>query len=97
MSRSIALPLSADIRLCMVPPHHLVVVAPPPLKADTNVFLRPGVCGLFTFDPGLTWPDRSGCQWAEEYLKAGHPICFQFTALADALACHKRLVKEAVN
>lgn len=34
MSRSIALPPSADIRLCMMPPHHLVIVAPPPVKAN---------------------------------------------------------------
>lgn len=96
MSQRIALPPLADIRLCMAPPHHLVIVAPPPLKASMDEFLRRGVRGLFTFDPGLSWPDQSGCHHAQEYLRLGLPVCFQFTALADALACHKRLVKEAV-
>lgn len=97
MSRRIALPASADIRLCMVPPHHMVIVAPPPLRAILEEFLRPGVRGLFTFDPGVTWPNPSGCRYAEHYLKAGEPICFQFGALADALAFHKRLLREAVQ
>jgi hypothetical protein len=73
----------------------MVVVAPAPLKADLDLLLRePSVIGLFTFDPGVTWPDRSGCAYASAYLAAGHAICLQFDALGDAVAAHERLQRE---
>ncbi len=96
MSRIISAPAGADIRLASMGRHHVVMVAPPPLKAELNAFLRPGVVsGLFTFDPGMTWPDRDGCAFAQQYLKLGVPVCFQFGSMADALTCHSRLLREA--
>ncbi len=90
-STQITLPPGSDVRLCLVSPFSLVLVAPPGTKADPDMLLRSGIAGLFTFDPGLAWPDRSGCAAATAYLAAGHPICLQFEALADAMACHKRM------
>lgn len=96
MAASISIPASADIGLCLRPPHSLVVVAPSPLKADLELLLRkPSVVAMFTFDPDVTWPDRSGCAYASAYLAAGHAIVLQFDSLGDALACKSRLVKEA--
>ena len=79
------------MRLLMQGGLHFVIVAPPPQQADLAMFRRPGVSGLFTFDHGLSWPDREGCRLASAYLKANHPIAFCFEALGDALACRKRL------
>jgi len=96
VSRTIALPQGTDIRLSIRPPYHLVVVAPSPLTANLDDLLsKPRVIGMFTFDPGVTWPDRSGCAYASVYLAAGHPICLQFDELTDALACRERLAKQA--
>ena len=86
----ITVPPGSALRLCLVCPISLVLVAPPGVKADLDMLCRPGITGLFTHDPGLTWPDRSGCAAATAYLAAGHPIALQFEALADAIACHAR-------
>lgn len=93
-SDTIALPPGSDIRLFMLVPYSLVIVAPAPHKATTDMSTRPGLSGLFTFDPGMSWPDRSCCRYAENYLQTGSQVCFQFESLADALACHKRLLRE---
>ncbi len=95
MTCTIAIPAGADIRVAMLPPHHLVLVAPPPLKADVAKFLQSGVSAVFTFDDGMNWPDQDCCRYAEQYLRAGIPICFEFGAFADALTCHRRLLQEA--
>ncbi len=89
-STNIDVPPGSDLRLCIVSPVSLVLVAPPGVKADLDILHRPGIAGLFTHDAGLTWPDRSGCAAATAYLAAGHPIALQFEALADAMACHAR-------
>ena len=93
MSRSIEIPAGSDMRLLMRGGLHLVIVAPPPQRADLAMFRRPGVSGLFTFDQGLAWPDRDGCHAASAYLKADHPIAFCFETLGDALICKKRLAE----
>ncbi|MDQ2802606.1 MAG: hypothetical protein M3Y41_07945 [Pseudomonadota bacterium] len=96
MSRTITVPPDADIGLTMQGRRHMVIVAPAPLKANLTLFTRPGTLGgWFTFDPGLTWPDRNCCRFASHYLQTGIPIGFEFAALADALACHRRLLREA--
>ena len=91
MSRSIEIPEGADIRICTRSGMSLLIVAPPPQKADPDMFERGGISGLFTFDPGLTWPNQDGCRAASAYLKAGCPIAFIFEALRDALVCRERL------
>ncbi len=94
---TITIPPGCDIRLSIVAPHSLVLVTPPGVEADLGMFRRPGVAGLFTFDPGLTWPERSGCLAATFYLANGVPICLQFDNLADAMTCWKRLLAETVK
>lgn len=94
---AITIPPGCDIRLSIVAPHSLVLVAPPGVEADLGMFCRPGVAGLFTFDPGLTWPDRSGCLAATYYLSHGCPILLQFESLADAMTCRKRLLVETAR
>ena len=95
MSRTIEVPAGSDMRLCTQGGWHFVLVASPPLQADVAMFRRPGVSGLFTFDPGLTWPDRDACRAASAYLKAKHPIAFCFERLGDALVFRKRLGEPA--
>lgn len=92
-ARTIALPPGTRCRLAMRPPHHIIVAAPPPLEPTLDaLFAKPSIVGLFSHDQGVTWPDRDGCRWAGEYLRAGNAIAFQFESLADALSCHKRLL-----
>lgn len=92
-SDSISIPAGTRCRLAMRPPHHLIVTAPPPLEPTLEaLFVKPSVVGVFAHDPGVAWPDRDGCRWATEYLRAGHAIAFQFETLLDALTCHKRLL-----
>ena len=97
MSRDIPVPQGADVRLVLQGSLHFVIVAPAPLKADPAMFRKPGVHGVFTFDPGLTWPNRDGCRAAAGYLRAGLPIAFCFEALGDALVCRKRLAAGAAE
>ncbi len=91
---TITIPPGCDIRLSIVAPHSLVLVAPPGVEAGVDMFRRPGVAGLFTFDPGLTWPDRNGCSAASHYLTHNCPILFKFDNLAGAMACRRRLLAE---
>ncbi len=91
---TITIPPGCDVRLSIVAPHSLVLVAPLGVEADLGMFYRPGVAGLFTFDPGLTWPDRNGCSAASYYLTHNCPILFEFDNLADAMTCRKRLLAE---
>lgn len=94
---AITIPPDCDVRLSIVAPHSLVLVAPPGIEANIEMFFRPGVAGLFTFDHGLTWPDRSGCLAATYYLTHGCPICLRFDSLADAMTCRKRLLGETMR
>ena len=95
MSDTIAVPDGTDIRLVVMPPFSVVAIAPPPLKAEADLYIRPGgVSGLFTFDDGLIWPDRTCRRAAESYLAAGVPIAFQFRKLEYALVCISRLKRE---
>jgi hypothetical protein len=89
-SSAIAVPKGSDVRLQIISPHNFVFVAPPGVKAELEMFTKPGIAGLFTFDGGLTWPDRAGCKAATVYLGTGFPICLQFDDLASAMTCAKR-------
>ncbi len=97
------LPDNCDIRLVMLPApgggtEVFVIAAPPPLKAGLALFGRkPGLSGIITHDAGLSWPDRTGQRMAETLLRNGHPVAFGFQNLADALACHGRLVREVAQ
>lgn len=91
---NITIPSGCDVRLSITAPHSLVLVAPPGVEADLGMFYRPGVVGLFSFDPGLTWPDQNGCSAASYYLTHNCPILLQFDNLADAMTCWKRLLVE---
>ncbi len=94
---TITIPPGCDVRLSIIAPHSLVLVAPPGMAADLSMLLPVGVSGVFTFDRGLTWPDRKGCSAATALLANDSPLCFQFDGLADAMAFHKRLIAETVR
>ncbi len=95
MSEQIAIPPDADVRILCQPPFYTVAIAPAPLTANADLFSTPGgVSAMFTFDPGLTWPDRRCRQLTEGYLANGVPVAYCFPSLADALACHARLKPE---
>lgn len=97
-ARCITMPPGTDTRLCIRPPFYCLVAAPAPLRADLDALLdQPNVLGLFTFDRGVDWPDREGCRWATEYLRAGRAIVLQFNSLKDALAAQKSLAASSVT
>ena len=51
-----------------------------------------GALALLTHDPGMCWPDREGEALADAVLaQPGGAAFMAFEALADALACRKRL------
>ena len=95
------IPDDLDIRLLLLPGQPsaaCAIVAPAPLKADLSLFTKPGcMSAMLTHDPGLDWPDRRGERLAEAMLREGRPVGFVFASLADALACHRRLVREAAR
>ena len=95
MSSEITIPADADLRILCQPPLYMVAIAPAPLKASAELFDTPGgVSAVFTFDPGLTWPDRRSRRLTEGYLANGVPVAYHFPNLGDALACRARLKLE---
>jgi len=56
----------SDVRLQIIAPHSFVFVARPGVKAELDMFAKPDVTGLFTFDRRLTWPDRVGYKAASQ-------------------------------
>ena len=91
---SITVPPGSETRIFMVPPMAYVMVAPPGVEPELGILRRPGVSGLFTFDPDVTWPSAQGCRYATEYLRSGHPILLQYERLEDALHAQQRLRRE---
>ena len=97
------LPPGTDVRLGLMPdvPAYFVFIAPAPLKAGTHLLdlvNRPGeVAALLTHDAGVNWTDRHGVALAESVLTEGGAVIMQFETMADALAAHRRLLREGVR
>ena len=73
----------------------VVILARPPAEASLAALSRGGRAGgVLTHAAGVTWPDRSGLAMARALLQNGGVVALAFTALADALACHRRVVAE---
>jgi hypothetical protein len=88
----LTLPAGGACRLFVVPPGFLVVVADTPEGATTEALTRRGhASALLTHDAGMTWPDRRGEALAAAALAEGWTVALQFAALADAMACARRL------
>jgi hypothetical protein len=69
-----------------------VVLAKPPTEPKPECLLRSGqVAALLTHDPGMSWPDRAGEAIAHATLDQDGVVGLAFSALADALACHRRI------
>ena len=90
------LPSDTDARLGLVAGVYFVFLARPPQQAGTHLLellATPGnMTTLLTHDPGVSWPDRRGIGLAEATLAAGGVVILQFERMADALACHRRLL-----
>ncbi len=73
-------------------PLFMVAVARPPAEPVPENLVRPGeLSALLTHDPGVSWPDRSGEELSLAVLERGGLVVLAFSALADAMACHRRL------
>ncbi len=58
---------------------------------------RPGLSGILTHNPGMSWPDRKGERLASATLAVeGTSVFLLFHSLADAMGCRKRLEGGAV-
>ena len=96
MSTMIRIPPGADVRLSVLPP--CVIIAPAGSEASLAGLTTPGgVSAILTHEAGITWPQRSGQLLADEILRAGGTVCFEFENLADAFACRARLLREAAQ
>jgi hypothetical protein len=73
----------------------VVVAAPAPARATPEAFLAAladaGVSAMLTHDRGCGWPDRTGEHLLTATLDQGGLVMLAFKALADAMACHRRL------
>ncbi|MCS6931343.1 MAG: hypothetical protein NZM27_03930 [Acetobacteraceae bacterium] len=69
------------------------MVANTPEDARPDRLMQRGkVHAILTHDEGLTWPSRKGEALADAVLaESGGPVALVFFALADALACLRRL------
>jgi hypothetical protein len=102
--KTVRLPPDTDARLGFVPGQagaYFVFLAAPPETAGMHLLdllTRPGsLTAMLTHDPGVSWPDRRGVDLAEAMLAGGGVAILQFATMADALACHGRLMREGVR
>jgi hypothetical protein len=78
------------------PYRHAVVLARPPLEATPAAVMRDGALAVhLTHGRGVTWPDAAGLAMACAALEAGDGVVLAFERLADAIACHGKLLAQA--
>ena len=89
----IVIPQDATIRLANEGRGWFVSIARPGAPSDIIANMqRPGLAGIITHDPGMSWPDKRGEQLANLTLAQPETAIFLvFADLAGALACRKRL------
>ncbi|WP_426957996.1 hypothetical protein [Muricoccus radiodurans] len=65
-------------------------------RATPDALVVPGqLSALLTFDDGFSWPDADGIALARATLERGGVVAMAFASIADALACLRRLHREA--